>query len=79
MPYVLYDLAHPLAPNQLAQLITDIVTDEVREQLADAGKNKPLGRQGGLNGGAPPVKTLTDLQRKETARREPEAVRPARR
>lgn len=60
----------PRDPNQLAKLITDLITGEVQEKKDD-GKNPAavaLGRLGGLKGGKARAEKLTAKKRKEIAK-----------
>jgi hypothetical protein len=62
----------PRDPNQLAKLIVDIATGEVKDTPEDAGKDPAavaLGRKGGLKGGKARAASMTPEQRSESARR----------
>ena len=57
-------------PNQLAKLIVDIATGEVKDCDPDKGKDPAavaLGRKGGLKGGVSRMAALTEEERKELA------------
>jgi hypothetical protein len=61
----------PRDPNQLAKLISDIATGEVKENSEEDGKNPhavELGRKGGLKGGKARAAKLSPERRKEIAK-----------
>ena len=58
--------------NELAKLIADIATGEVKEETSEEGKDPAavaLGRKGGLKGGVARAAKLTPEQRKEIAKK----------
>lgn len=57
----------PRDPNQLARLITDIATGEAVE--AKESKRAIAGRIGGKKGGVSRMAALTEIQRKELAKK----------
>ena len=62
----------PKDPNQLAKLIVDIATGEVKETQPEASKDPAavvLGRKGGLKGGKARAEKLTPEQRSDIARK----------
>lgn len=62
----------PKDPNQLAKLIADIATGEVRPVDPNEGKDPnavALGRKGGLKGGKARAAKMTPEQRSEIAKR----------
>jgi hypothetical protein len=64
------NLKRPRDVNQLAKLIVDIATGEVKDERPDDGKNPAavsLGRLGGLKGGKARAAKLSPERRKEIA------------
>lgn len=62
----------PRDPNQLAKLIVDIATGDVKDTPVDDGKDPAavaLGRKGGLKGGKARAERMTPEQRREAAKR----------
>jgi hypothetical protein len=59
----------PRDPAQLAKLIVDIATGEVKEILANESAAAKLGRSGGLKGGKARAAKLTDAERTAAAKR----------
>lgn len=58
----------PRDPNQLAKLIVDIATGEVKDTVSESKKHTSGKRKGGLRGGKARAKRLTPQQRSEIAR-----------
>ena len=66
----------PRDPNQLAKLIANIATGEVKDSDPDAGKDPAAmarGRSGGKVGGKIRMASLNDAQRSEMGKRAAEA------
>lgn len=62
----------PRDPNQLAKLITDLITGEAKEKTEATGKNihaVELGRLGGLKGGKARAEKLSTKKKKAIARK----------
>jgi hypothetical protein len=57
----------PRDPNQLAKLIVDIATGEVKDTVSDAKRNPSRRRAGGLKGGVARSKALSPEQRRQVA------------
>lgn len=59
----------PRDANQLAKMIADISTGEIKDAVSESKKDtKTQGRPGGLKGGTARAKTLTPEQRTDIAR-----------
>jgi hypothetical protein len=70
----------PRDPNQLAKLIVDIATGEMKDPDPDEGKDPgkdpaavALGRKGGLKGGKARAEKMTAKERSESARKAAQA------
>jgi hypothetical protein len=66
----------PRDPNQLAKLIVDIATGEVKDTTEDDGKNPAaveLGRKGGLKGGKARAAKMTSEERSDAAQKAAQA------